>query len=468
MPSRLMGETPMLRKLRVEMTHLLIDIGYLLLLIVASPLWLYRMIRHGRYRRNLAQRLGAAPVRYGLQPTIWAVGVSVGEIKAAQMLVRELHSQLPDYRVVISSWTDAGLDEARRLYEPDHLVFARPLDFSLAVGRALDRIRPSLVVFVEGDIWPNFLGACNKRGIPVAVINGRMSPKKGYPRYRMLGPLAPRLLFNRLSAIGVQDETYADCYRKLGTHADKVHVTGMIKFDRGVSDRVDGQDELAAAMGISSGDQLIVAGGTGDGEEAMVLEAFKQVRAKHPRAKLAIIPRKPERFDEVARQIAASRFEVVRRTQRTTAGDSVDPQAVLLGDTMGELRKYYPLASAVFVGRSLVPMGGSDMIEPAALGAATCFGPHTYNFPQAAELVKHGCVRVNDVASLAATLDGWLSDAASATAAGKSAQQFVAAQQGATRRNVEMLCGLLGRVPAVAEGGIATDEIHSTPASTGG
>ncbi len=219
----------------------ILDVLYLAALVLASPFWLYRMIRHGRYRRWFGQRLGAAPIRYGLQPVIWVYGVSLGEIKAAVPLVAELHSQLPDFRVVVSSWTDTGIEEARRLFAPEHQVFARPLDFSFAVRRALRRLQPNLVVLIEGDVWPNFTAACDRRGIPVVIVNGRMSQDKGYPRYRKIRPLAARL-FNRLAAIGVQDQAYAERFASLGVQADKLHVTGMMKFDRDCGDHVDGQE----------------------------------------------------------------------------------------------------------------------------------------------------------------------------------------------------------------------------------
>jgi len=442
---------------------ILLDVIYAAALLVLSPWWLYRMIRHGRYRDGIAERFGAAPIRYGLQPVIWLHGVSLGEINSLVSVVRELHQQLPDYRLVISTSTDTGMAGARRLFAPAHTVFRWPLDFSLVVRRAINRVRPDLVVLMEGDVWPNFLAACNRRKIPVVVVNGRMSPDKGYPGYRKLGPLAGRL-FNRLTAIGVQNEAYAECFRKLGTQSDKVHVTGMMKFDTvEVADNLPGQDELAGALGIDGGDRLIVAGGTGPGEEKMLLEVFAKLQAggKHPAARLAIVPRKPERFGEVAKLITDSGSPVIRRGAQpdgSAAGGAKD--AIILGDTMGELRKFYALASCVFVGRSLVPMGGSDMIEAAALGKPTAFGPHTFNFPQADDLAANGCARVATAAELADKLDQWLTDQAAADRAGQDARQHVLSCQGATRRNVEMICEVLIRVPASAPGGIATDVIR--------
>ncbi len=440
----------------------LLDIGYLLALLAASPMWISRMIRHGRYTSGAAERLfGASPVRHGRQPIIWIHGVSLGEINAARMLVAELHSQLPDYQVVITSTTDTGMDQARKLFEPDHWVFQWPMDFSLTVRRSIKRVQPDLVVLMEGDIWPNFLGACKRRGIPVVVVNGRVGSNKGYPRYRRFRWLVKPLLFSRLRAVGAQTELYAERFAELGVPADGAHVTGMMKFDTAeVADRLAGQDELADALGIRDFEKLIVAGGTGPGEEQLLLDIWPALKDKHPTARLAIVPRKPERFDDVARLIAAAGVRVIRRSDRPDDGaGSPDPQAVILGDTMGELRKFYALASAVFVGRSLVEMGGSDMIEAAALGKATAFGPHTFNFPQADDLGAHGCARVADIAELAAQLDAWLGDSAAAEAAGKAAQDYVRSQQGATRRNVAMICDILGRVPAERAGDIATDKI---------
>ncbi len=445
------------------MTGLVLDVIYGIGLVAISPIWLYRMIRHGRYRGGVGERLGAAPRRYGLQPVIWVHGVSLGEINAARSLVAELHSQLPDYRVVVSSTTDTGFAAARKHFAPDHKVFHWPMDFSLSVARALRRVRPDLVVLMEGDIWPNFLAACNRRGIPVVVVNGRMSRDKGYPGYRKLGPLAEKL-FNRLTAIGVQDEAYAERFRSLGTAPDKVHITGMMKYDTAdVADHAAGRDELAAAMGLTGAEKLVVAGGTGPGEEQLLLDRLDELERRVPGAVLAIVPRKPERFDEVARLIEQTGRPVVRRSQRPDGtGDDRPEKAVLLGDTMGELRKFYSLADAVFVGRSLVAMGGSDMIEAAALGKPTAFGPHTFNFPQADELADNGCVRVADADELIDRLSGWLSSPAEAAEAGRKARRFVRSRQGATRRNVEMICEVLGRTPAVAPGAIAGERIAET------
>jgi len=449
------------------MTGIVLDALYASALALTSPLWGYRMVRHGRYRRDWPQRLGKAPVRYGLQPIIWIHGVSLGEVNAARTLVDELHSQLPDFRVVVSSTTDTGMAAAKRLFAPDHIVFRWPMDFTFAVRRALKRLGPGLVVLMEGEVWPNFLAECNRREIPVVVVNARMSAEKGYPRYRRLGPLAGRL-FNRLTAIGVQDASYAERFRSLGVHGEKLHMTGMMKFDTAlIADRIDGQDALATALGLDAAGRLIVAGGTGGGEEKILLDVYDRLKPDHPSLRLAIVPRKPERFDEVARLILSRGLPLVRRSEHPDGTAArAEARAVILGDTMGELRKFYALADCVFVGRSLVPMGGSDMIEAAALGKATAFGPHTFNFPQAQALADAGCARVTGPEGLKRQLARWLADPRSARRAGTAAQEYVRSQQGATRRNVEMICRVLGRIPAAAPGGIATDEIAADAAET--
>jgi 3-deoxy-D-manno-octulosonic-acid transferase len=239
----------------------------------------------------------------------------------------------------------------------------------------------------------------------------------------------------------------------------------MMKFDTvEVTDRLAGQDELAAAMGLEGNEPLWVAGGTGPGEEDLLLDVYRRLREEHAKLRLAIVPRKPERFEEVARLIEQKNLPCIRRSRRPNeTSESAPADAVLLGDTMGELRKFYALAEVVFVGRSLVPMGGSDMIEAAALGKPTCFGPHTFNFPQADDLSRHGCRRVEDANELEARIDAWLGDPAAADKAGRSAQQYVRSQQGATRRNVELICRLLGREPALREGDIATETLHPQP-----
>ena len=450
------------------MVALGIDLLYLVALTVTSPVWLYRMVRHGRYRDDVGQQFGKVPRRHGLQPVIWIHAVSLGEVNGIRTLVEELASQLPDYQIVISSTTATGMARARELFSPTRQVFHFPLDFSLAVRRAFKRLRPDIVVLMEGEVWPNFLSCARSLKVPVVLVNGRMSENKGYPGYKRIGKLAGKLLFNRLAVLAVQDEAYARKFVELGTDEARIRITGMMKYDTAVvSDRVEGSEALAAALALNEADRLIVAGGTGPGEEAMLLDLFARRRADgsfDAHTRLAIVPRKPERFDEVAGLITRAGFNMIRRSQRPDGSTgAAAPDAVILGDTMGELRKFYRLATVAFVGRSLVPMGGSDMIEAAGLGLSVAFGPHVFNFPQAQKLVDGKLVaQVADIEELGRVLAGWLADPVAAAELGRRAREFILAQQGATRRNVEVICEVLGRVPAVRPGDIATRKIDPT------
>lgn len=419
------------------------------------------MVRYGKYRKDWKQRLGLVPKLYGLQPTIWVHGVSVGEINASRKLVEQLHSQMPDFRIVISSTTDTGLSSAKKLFAPDHKVFRYPMDFSFSVKTALNRVKPRIVIFMEGDVWPNFVQQCNRKGIATVIVNGRIGPRKGLPRYRLIRPLAARL-FNGLTAICLQHEKYAEMFKSLGVREDKLYITGMMKYDTArIASSIPGQDALAEAMGISPGDKLLVAGGTGKDEEPLILKAYKTVADRFSGVKLAIVPRKPERFEQVAQTISASGFNIARRSERPDGSKARPPDdAIILGDTIGDLRKFYALSYAVFIGRSLVPEGGSDMIEAAALAKPVVFGPYTFNFPQADSMVEAGSARrVRNVDELAETWCNWLSNPDEAAQIGQKAQQFVQSQVGATRQSVEIICRVLGRVPALGEGGIATDAI---------
>jgi 3-deoxy-D-manno-octulosonic-acid transferase len=237
----------------------------------------------------------------------------------------------------------------------------------------------------------------------------------------------------------------------------------MLKYDIiEVADNVAGQDVIASQLALPTcAGKIFVVGGTGPDEEQILFGALGELIGSEITP--IIVPRKPERFDEVARLIAKAGFACVRRSEHKIDAaklESLPPRAIILGDTMGELRKFYGLADMIFVGRSLVHMGGSDMIEAAALGKPVCFGPHTFNFPQADDLARHGCVRVADGQALKQCVKNWLAEPAAATQAARDAQKYIRSQQGATKRNVELICRILHRVPAVAAGDIATDELE--------
>jgi len=437
-----------------------IDIVYVLAAVVLVPVVAYERVFRGKRRSGWRQRFGHVPARNRPgKPCLWIHAVSVGEVNATRQLVEALRQERPDVDVVVSATTDTGFDRARQLY-PDLQVVRYPLDLSCCVRRALDRIHPDVLVLMELEVWPNMVAEAHRRGIPLVVVNGRITERRSMRRFGL--PLVRRLvrrMFARLSWVGAQDQTYADRFRQLGVLPDRVEVTGSMKWDTAlIADRVDGDQPLAQAMGIRSDRPLWVCGSTGPGEEAIVLEAYEQLRAESPELQLAIVPRKPERFDEVAAMIEQAGYMCIRRSRcpdgtRADMGGPSEPgptppaeaakagRRVFLGDTMGELRKFYALADVVFVGRSLVPMGGSDVMEASALAKPLLVGPYTENFRDAVDRLRaaDAVVTVRDAHTLAEAIARILHDTALASRLGTAARTVVRANQGATCRTVARL-----------------------------
>ncbi len=426
-----------------------LDFLYLPLALAYLPFLLYQMIVLKKNRRGWAERFGGVPSRTSDRPCVWVHAVSLGEVNATRSLVDEITRRLPDHDVVISTTTDTGFAAARRQY-PDRPVFRYPLDLTWVVRRALNRIRPAAIVLMELEVWPNLLWHAARLGIPVCIVNGRVTEGKSMRRFRLpvIRSLARRM-FGRLAVVGAQDETYAARFVELGVPKDRVRITGSMKYDTAViADEIPGADELAAAMGIDRKRPLIVAGSTGPDEEAMLLDAWRSLVAEIPGVQLAVIPRHPERFDEIARLIETKGFACIRRSRPTDSNGPHPPSPVVfLGDTMGELRKFYSLASVVFVGRTLVALGGSDMIEVAALGKAMCFGPHVENFADVAgKLISAGgSVQMRSAGELASTLRNLMTDTSNRADLGRHAREVVQKNLGATKRTVDLLIGSLQR-----------------------
>jgi 3-deoxy-D-manno-octulosonic-acid transferase len=426
-----------------------IDFIYLVAAVALSPMVIYRAIRHNRYRTGWSQRFGDVRRNHPDRPCIWLHGVSVGEVNATKTVVAELKAQYPDHEIVITTTTDTGHARAKSLYDAEHRVCYFPLDLSPFVRRAFDQLTPDLCLLMELEVWPNFLKEATRRHVPIAVVNGRISDRS-YRTYRRVRPLLSGT-FKSLSLILAQTQEYSDRFKDLGCPADRVHVTGSLKYDTAqVGHAVQGADQLSQRLNLS-GSRLWVAGGTGTDEEPMILRAFRQVKIRPELAdlRLAIVPRKPERFTRAAQSITEAGFPVLRYSQvkDTQASHPLDSDAVILGDTMGDLRAFYSLASVAFVGRSLVPMGGSDMMEVVALGKPTLFGPHTFNFRQTVQalLTAQGALEVSDERALSEGVSRCLMDAHFAETLGKNGQQVILDHQGATQRSVQLLATLLKR-----------------------
>jgi 3-deoxy-D-manno-octulosonic-acid transferase len=412
----------------------LLDALYLVALLVLSPWLLLRALRTNRYRRGLRDKLlGLA--RAVPPGAVWFHGVSVGEIHMLRQLVGAFRQRHPGRACVVSSTTDTGLEEARKSF-PDLSVFAFPFDFSWAVGATLRRVRPALVVLAESELWPNFLLACRRQRIPVAVVNARMSPRS-LARYRLLGPLV-RWMFQSLDLIATQTTEYAANLLSLGGVPGRVVVTGNIKYDGALTDRDNARTRaLRELFGVGEGDLVWVAGSTQAPEEQIVLEVYRRARQMHANLRLFLVPRQKDRFDEVAKLLERSGLPFVRRSQLTGV-----PSPVVLVDTIGELGALWGLADLAFVGGSLDgKRGGQNMIEPAGFGACVTFGPHVWNFKEPARRLAEagGAYPVRDAGELAEVTLRLLADAGERGAAGRAGRAFVLAQQGATQRTLDSL-----------------------------
>lgn len=417
----------------------LLNLAYALLLIAAVPYLLWCRIRHGKYRDGWSQKLwGRVPRRPSRAPCLWLHAVSVGEVNLLAPLIARWEQLHPDWDIVISTTTQTGYALAQKRYAPRMICYA-PLDFTWAVSRSMRRIRPTLLVMAELELWPNWIAAAHRAGARVAVVNGRLSEKsfRGYQRVaRWL-----RGTLESLDLVAVQNAEYAQRFLALGCKEQRVQVTGSIKFDGATTDRQNpATTRLAALAGIEPSDVVFLAGSTQAPEEQLALETFQLLSPKHPRLRLLITPRHPERFDEVAALLDRGGVRWQRRSDLET--QPADPAArVLLIDVVGELGAWWGTSSIAFVGGSLGRRGGQNMIEPAAYGSAVSFGPNTWNFKDVVQLLiaSEAAVVVRNSADLQLFVERSLREPAYALQLGQRAQQLVREQQGAADRTLALL-----------------------------
>lgn len=349
-----------------------------LVLLLLSPIWLVRLARRGTLRTDWPGRLGFGRRLPGkTNPRILIHAVSVGETAAIEPLVERLRGDSggDPLDVAISVTTDTGVARATQLYGDRHAILRTPFAFHRSVASWLDRVRPDVLVLVELEVWPSMVAAARRRGIPVVVVNGRLT-ERSHRRYMQIRPLVARA-FAGLAAAGVQDEPTGERFAAAGVPGDRIEVTGTMKWDRAViTDRVDGADELAAALGIDPGRPLVVAGSTSPEETPLLHEAVGHD------AQLLCAPRRPEWFDRAADDMPGCG----RRSKGTRGTDS----GRFLLDTIGELRAAYALADVVVVGRSFGNLHGSDMMEPVGLGRPVVIGPRTGDFAGAMDALRGG------------------------------------------------------------------------------
>ena len=410
---------------------------YTALIVGAAPLVLLNLARRGLRNRAYWRRWGERFGRGALPEDcpVWVHAVSVGEVQAAVPLVRLILERYPGLRVVVTTTTPTGSERVRAAFdhEVEHVYAA--YDLPGAVGRFLDRARPRLAVFMETELWPNTLRLCAERAIPVVLANARLSERsaRGYARFP--GVVGPML--GRIGAIAAQARPDADRFLALGVPGERVQVTGSLKFDVPLPASLREQAEaLRRQWGADR--SVWVAASTHEGEEKRILEAFERLLQHCPDSLLVLVPRHPERF---ARVLALARRKGFRVVQRTRAGEDAKQAQVFLGDTMGELPLFFAAADVAFVGGSLVPTGGHNLLEPAALGVPVLFGPHVFNFAEVSGmLVERAAGRqVRGARELAALVCELFQDPDRRHAMGESGREAVVENRGALERLMAVL-----------------------------
>ena len=411
--------------------------------VFSAPFFLWKGRGTGKYLRTLADRMGRMPedMPPAGGPSIWIHAVSVGEVLSARVLVPPLKARFPGHRVFVSTTTLTGNTVARDTVHGADGVFFAPFDFTRPVVRVLDHLDPALLVLVETEIWPNLIHHARRRGARIAVVNGRISPRS-FPRYRRVRTLLRHVLAE-VDLFLMQGEAHRARMLEMGAPPERVHVVGNLKYD--ALREPETPAALRRALGQDGPDPrlLWVAGSTAEGEEEAVLSAFTALRRRHAEARVVIAPRHPERFATVADLVARSGLACARRTLLPDGGWNGGDVLVL--DTLGELAQVYPLATVVFVGGSLAPAGGHNVLEPAVAGKAIIVGPHMDNFREmaAAFLAEDALVQVRDAAGLTDAVVRLFADAAARDALGARAQRIVARNRGALDRTVDALAALL-------------------------
>lgn len=447
------------------MWKLLYNIGLLL----AAPVIVGILLAKPRCRPGLAQRLGVEEGLSGLfglsrlsrrpdrpdrqdrsdgpdQPVIWIHAVSLGEVVAAAPLVKALRGRHPDFRYIVTTVTETGREAVEQRLEGIAEHRYAPLDFSWAVAGRVRRLRPTLYVFVETEIWPNLLWTLRERGVPSILVNGRLSSRSFRRQDLPLIRSFYRSVLQTLTLCLMQSDRDKDRLVALGADPTKVHVTGNIKFDQPLPD-VRSDESLRRSFGIDEQEQLILAGSTHPGEEELLVSAYRRVVKTHPSTVLMLAPRHIERTERLESTIREAGM-VVQRRSRVREKQS-GPRVIIL-DTRGELSRAYREAVVAFVGGTLVPVGGHNLLEPAVWGIPVMFGPHTDHCAEVAMLLSEagGGRRVMGEEDLVASLDEWLGRPERRHHMGQAARQAVLDNQGALKRSVDLIETYLTPVPS--------------------
>ena len=433
---------------------------YNCLLLLVSPIILCVLLAKQRCRRGLPQRLGLRPVvrhpdSNAPSICIWIHAVSLGEVVAVAPLVRELGRRYPDARLVVSTVTETGREAVEQRLEGVAEHRYAPLDFPWVVNQAIEELRPNLYVFVETELWPNLLRSLWRRNIPSVLVNGRLSTRS-FERQRL--PVIRgfyRTMLNMISRCLMQSPRDAQRMIDLGADAARVSCTGNIKFDQPVPQASAGGTLVSKhALGFTEREQLLVAGSTHPGEEEAIVTAYQSLRDTCPDLRLVLAPRHIERAAQVEQMVAAKGLSVFRRSMGNGGVTGDAGPRVLVLDTRGELALLYREAVVAFVGGTLVPIGGHNLLEPAVWGKPVLFGPHTDHCAEVAALLlqAQGGRIVPDAVGLAQGVQELLGDPAALSRMGQAARQVVADNQGALRRSADIIAALMPARGASTEG----------------
>jgi len=423
--------------------YLFYSFALLLALLLSSPYWLYQALRHGKYRRGLSERMGNVPARLVDLETarvIWIHAVSLGEVLAVAGLVSELRRTLPEFRVLISTTTDTGQDLASKRFGEENVVYF-PMDFAAAIQPYLQALKPELVVLAETEFWPNFLRLVDESGAQIGVVNARISDRS-LPRYERFRWFLRRMLAH-IDLFLAQTHLDSERLQSIGADPQRIQITGNLKFDVPSSASSPIVESLRNSFAADGAGPILVCGSTVEDEEAPLLKAFENILVGQPRSSMILAPRHPERFDAVSKLIDRMGISSCRRSAWT--GEPLAGK-VLLVDTLGELAALYALADVAFVGGSLVPKGGHNIIEPAQHGVAIVTGNHTENFRDIVWLFqRRDAVRIVGVSELPLTLMHLLDHDEERKALGRRAKDTIHSQIGATARALDALKRLLSR-----------------------
>ena len=422
----------------------ILDLGYLLATVIASP-WVIYLLAQRRNRDGFAGRLGR-----GLGPplnrSVWLHGSSAGEISLLKPLIARLERDYPDLTLVISTFTTTGFEAASRSY-PRHRVVFFPFDLSFLIRRYFQRLRPSLIIIVESEYWPNFILAAHRHQIPVAILNGKMS-QKSFRLYSWFW--LSSFVVKRISLLALQTEEHATRVRELGAPADRVHVTGNMKYDLTAPALDTDRAGLRATLGLSEADLVMIGGSVHRGEDEALLRAFQKLRRRHPELRLILVPRYPQEAAEVSRLVSETGLEPVLKTALNKTPTTTSPDSVLVVDTVGDLKSMYLASDIAYVGGSLhfrgANKGGHNLMEPAILGIPVVFGPYNFSFKDTVEdlLAAGGGIKVETDDELFNALSTLASDPQARLHMGQRAREVVLSGQGATERNYGLLKGYLG------------------------